>query len=270
MPVIPSGDAEIFYQVIGQGPTVVLLHAFPVNHQFWLPVAHRLASHYRMILPDLRGHGRSSPGEGPASMEKHAADLARLLDHAEVSRAALMGASLGGYVLFEFWRRDPQRFAALGLWNTKAQSDSGEAKAGREKAAEDVLERGTAPFFESMLPKLMGRSTHASRPDLVEGALAMMHDMSRGAVAQVQRGMASRPDSGAILKTIHLPTLVITGEEDGLTGPSEAEFLHRNIGGSQLRVIARAGHYAPWEQPEPASQLLRQFLDSSLDRGGTH
>jgi pimeloyl-ACP methyl ester carboxylesterase len=98
----------------------------------------------------------------------------------------------------------------------------------------------------------------------------MMRDMPAVAVAQVQRGMASRPDSGAMLKTIHLQTLVITGEEDGLTGASEAEFLHRSIRGSQMRIIARAGHYAPWEQPEQASALLRQFLDSSLDRGGTY
>jgi len=102
---IQSGDAEIVYEVLGQGPPVLLLHPFPANHELWLPAAQALVSRYRLILPDLRGHGNSGVGEGPATMEKHAADIARILDHAEVGRAALVGVSIGGYALVEFWRR---------------------------------------------------------------------------------------------------------------------------------------------------------------------
>ena len=76
-----------------------------------------------LILPDLRGHGESEVGEGPATMEKHAADLARVMDDAEVGRAPLIGVSIGGYVIFEFWRRHRGRVAALGLCNTKAPAD---------------------------------------------------------------------------------------------------------------------------------------------------
>src|ERR1700732_1110272 len=99
---IPSGDITIAYQVLGPGPPVVLLHPFPAHHELWLPSAQALVSRYQLILPDLRGHGDSGVGEGPATMEKHAADLARVLDHAQVGRAAFAGVSLGGYVLFEF------------------------------------------------------------------------------------------------------------------------------------------------------------------------
>lgn len=75
-----SDDAEIVYWILGDGPAVVLLHPFPAHHEFWLPVAEALASRYRLILPDLRGHGESGAGEGPATMAKHAADLARVMD----------------------------------------------------------------------------------------------------------------------------------------------------------------------------------------------
>ena len=75
---LSSDDAEIFYTVMGDGPPVVLLHPFPANHKVWLPAAELLAGRYRLILPDLRGHGQSSPGAGPATMQKHAADLLRL------------------------------------------------------------------------------------------------------------------------------------------------------------------------------------------------
>lgn len=258
---VKSGDAEIAYRVLGEGPPVVLLHPFPANHEFWLPVAEALSTRYRIILPDLRGHGDSGAGEGPATMEKHAADIARVLDDAGVDRAPLVGVSIGGYALFELWRRHRGRIAALGLCNTKAPADSAEARAGRLQAANDVLERGTEPFFGSMIPRLLGKTTREMRPDLAAGALGMMRKMSAENVAQVQRGMAERPDSVETLKTMNVPTLLVTGDEDILTGVNEAELMRQHIAGSQLRVIAKAGHYSPWEQPEEVGRLLRQFLE---------
>src|SRR5271166_3666865 len=258
---VKSGNAEIIYRVLGEGSPVVLLHPFPVNHEFWLPVAEALATRYRLILPDLRGHGDSTAGEGPATMEKHAADLARVMDDADIGRAPLIGVSIGGYALFEFWRRHRGRVAALGFFNTKAPADSPEARAGRLQAANEVLERGTELFFEGMIPRLLGKSTQETRPDLVKDALRMMRNMSPEDVAQVQQGMAQRTDSVDTLKTINLPTLIVTGDEDILTGLNEAELMRQHISHSQLRVIPKAGHYSPWEQPEEAATLLRQFLD---------
>ncbi|MGA9799413.1 MAG: alpha/beta fold hydrolase [Terriglobales bacterium] len=260
---IKSGDAEIAYQVLGTGSPVMLLHPFPLHHEFWLPAAQALASRYQLILPDLRAHGESGAGEGPATMEKHANDIARILDHAEVGRVPLAGVSIGGYVLFEFWRRHRGRVAALALCNTKASADSPEAKAGRLQSAAEVLERGTEPFFESMIPKWIGETTRASRPDLVDGAMRMMRRMSPGNLVQVQQGMAERPDSVPDLRSINVPTLLVTGDEDILTGAPEAEVMRRNIAGSELKILRRAGHYAPWEQPAETGRLLRQFLDNA-------
>src|SRR5258708_39122592 len=97
---IKSDDAEIFYRVLGEGPPVVLLHPFPVNHEFWLPVAEALSTHYRVILPDMRGHGDSGVGDGPATMEKHAADIAWVLDDVESVRPPLVGGSMSRSALF--------------------------------------------------------------------------------------------------------------------------------------------------------------------------
>lgn len=258
---VRSGDAEIAYWTLGDGPAVVLLHPFPLHHEFWLPVAETVSARYRLILPDLRGHGESEVGGGPATMEKHASDVARVMDDAEIGRAPLIGVSIGGYLLFEFWRKYSGRVAALGLWNTKAPADNVQAQAGRLQAAKDVLEYGTEPFFESMIPRVLAQTTRDTRPDLVEGALRMMRKMSPQDVAQVQRGMAERPDSVETLQTVNVPTLLITGDEDASTGVKDAELMKQHIPGSQLRVIPKAGHYAAWEQPEQAARLLRQFLD---------
>jgi len=261
MPQITSGDADIFYEVLGSGPPVVLLHPFPANHNLWKPAAQALTTRYRVILPDLRGHGESGVGDGPATMEKHAADIARVLDHEEVRRAAFVGVSIGGYALFEFWRKYRARANAIILCNTKAQADTPEARAVRLQAATFVLERGTELFFGSMIPKLMGKTTRDTRPDLVEGALRMMRTMSPEDVAMVQRGMAERQDSVETLKTINVPSMLVTGDEDILTGVGEAELMRQNISGSEIKLIAKAGHYSPWEQPEEVGKLLRQFLD---------
>jgi 3-oxoadipate enol-lactonase len=261
MEKLVSAHAGLCFDISGDGPPLVLLHPFPVDHEFWLPVAQFLSSRYRLIMPDLRGHGESDLGEGPATMQKHAADMARVMTAASVDRAPLVGVSIGGYATFEFWRQFRDRVSALVLCNTKAGADTGDARNARLESAREVMERGTEPFFEGMLQKVLGETTRRSRPDLVEGALRMMQKMSAEDVAGVQRGMAERPDSVSTLKTINVPTLIITGDEDKLTGVPEAEVMRQNISGSQMRVIAKAGHYSPWEQAAEAGKLLRQFLD---------
>ena len=266
MPFLRSDDAEIFYEIRGSGPPVVLLHPFPCDHEFWNPVAAALDTRYRLILPDLRGHGESEIGEGPAFMSKHASDVARVLDATGMGKAAFIGCSIGGYILFEFWRRFRERVTSLVLCDTRPQADTAEARANRLQAAATVLEQGTEPFIEANIPKLMGRTTLATRPDLVDGARAMLRKMSAEDISQVQRGMAERSDSVADLKTIDVPTLIAIGEEDVLSTVADGELMRQNIAGSQLKVIPKAGHYAPWEQPELVGKILRQFLDESYAR----
>src|ERR1039457_2942617 len=192
-----SDDAEIFYEIRGNGPPVVLLHPFPCDHEFWHPVAAALDSRYRLILPDLRGHGDSEIGEGPALMRKHAGDVARVLDAAGIGKAAFIGCSIGGYILFEFWRRFRARVTSLVLCDTRPQADTAEARANRLKAADAVLEQGTEPFIEAMIPKVMGGTTVGARPQVVDGARAMMRKMSAEGISHVAAGMAARSESAA-------------------------------------------------------------------------
>jgi 3-oxoadipate enol-lactonase len=258
---IRSGDAEIVYAAFGDGPPVVLLHPFPADHEFWLPSSQFLESRYRIMVPDLRAHGQSEAGEGPATMEKHAYDLVRVLDDAHVGRAVLAGVSIGGYILFEFWRRFRDRVAALVLCCTRPQADTPEARVTRLKSADEVLERGTEWFADLMLPKLIGQTTRETRPDLVNGARRMILKMSPMDIAQVQHGMAARPDSVPTLKTINVPTLVVLGGEDPIATMADGELMRQHIPGSRVSVIPKAGHFAAWEQPEAVGKLLRQFVD---------
>jgi pimeloyl-ACP methyl ester carboxylesterase len=257
---VRSGDSEIYYEVTGNGPDLVLLHPFPAHHGTWSAVAEALSSKFRVITPDLRGLGQSSPGEGPATMEKHAEDLVRVMEEVRAGKPAFAGNSIGGYILFEFWRRFRERVAALIFVDTKAAADTEDARKTRLAAAEDVLKRGSEPFIDFQLPKMLGESTQRNRPDLVQEAKHMMMQASPAGIAAVQRGIAARPDSTPTLRTIDVPTMVIVGEEDNLTPMAEMEKIHRDVRGSVMRRVPKAGHYSPYEQPEEVQRVIRDFL----------
>jgi pimeloyl-ACP methyl ester carboxylesterase len=258
MPTLRTPDAQLFYEVVGNGPDVLLLHPFPLNHHFWKPAAEQLSTRYRLIMPDLRAHGDSELGEGPATMQKLAADLAALCREEHISKAFFVGVSIGGYLLFEFWRRNREQVSALVLSNTRASAETPEGRANRLALADRVLREGTSGFIEEMLTKLTSPETQRNRPDIVEAARRMMHQMSPHDIAGVQQGMADRPDSISTLKTIDVPALIMVGESEA---KEETELMYREISGSRMQVVPHAGHYAALEQPEEFGRSLRGFFD---------
>jgi pimeloyl-ACP methyl ester carboxylesterase len=260
MATFRSGDAQLFYESTGSGPDVVLLHPFPLNHHFWDAIVPQLNSRYRVVQPDLRAHGDSDAGDGPVFMPKLADDLDRLCRELDITRAIFVGVSIGGYTLFEFMRRHRERVVALVLANTRAGAETAVGRASRLQIAEKVEREGTAVFSDDLLQKLFSKATVSNRPDIVDSARAMAQQMSPADFAQVQRGMADRADSIPTLAAINAPTLVIAGEDDSVP-LSELELIHQRIAGSQLRVIAKAGHYAAMEQPSEFGRLLRTFFD---------
>lgn len=260
MPTLRSDDAQLFYEIKGEGRDVVLLHPFPLDHNFWSGAIKPLSTRYRVILPDLRGHGESELGSGPATMQKHADDLARLCRELRITKAFFAGVSIGGYILFEFWRRYREHVGALVLANTKASAETPQSRAARLEAAEKVLREGVSGFAEEMAAKLVSSATRTNRPDVVDAARSMIQKMSPEDIAGVQRGIADRPDSISTLATITVPTLILGGEEDTLP-VSDLELMRQQIRGSQLKIIPGAGHYAAMEKPQEFGQLLRTFFD---------
>lgn len=190
---IPSDGIDLYYETRGSGFPVVLVHPFVVHHGFWNPVAQRLATKYRLLLPDLRGHGRSQPGNGTATMNKHAGDLLRMIDAEQIGKAVFAGVSIGGYILFEFWRRYRERVAALVFSNTKAEADTDAARANRMRSIHDARQRGTAGFIEEQIPNYIGETTRRNRPDIVDSAQLLMQKLTVDGLAVVQQGMAERP-----------------------------------------------------------------------------
>jgi pimeloyl-ACP methyl ester carboxylesterase len=259
---VTSGEVEIFYRTLGSGPDVVLLHAFPVDHEMWLPLAQRLAQQYRVILLDLRGHGASGVAVSAVTMQQHAYDVWRVCEACGARQAIFGGVSIGGYILFELWRQAADRVRALILSDTRAQADTEPSRAARLQSAEDVEKHGPRAFLDGMVPKLLGPSSIAERPDVVARVRHMMDKMTAQGIVAVQRGMAARPDSRATLATVTVPTLVLVGADDTVTTIADAEAIRQGIAGSSSAVLPLAGHLAVLEQPDAAAEVVGKFLDS--------
>ena len=263
-----SDGSKLFYTTLGSGPAVVLLHPTPMNHRFWLPVAERLAARYRVIVPDLRGHGQSELGEGPITVEKLAADAGRLLDHLEIGRALFGGCSIGGYTLYEIWRTMPQSVEGLAFCCSRPQADTDATRAKRAETIARVRERGTAEFIESNLETLMGPTARRRWPEKVAEAREMMQAVPAESVIAVQQGLAARPDSVVTARTLRVPCCVIAAGEDGGSTPADMRLLAeqiRNGGyGAEYNEIPEAGHFAPFEQPELVARILHKFFDSVI------
>ena len=252
---------EIAYDVRGEGPPVLLLHAFPLGLFMWDAQVEALSPTHRVVRFDARGFGGSAAGDGPLTMERIADDGAAILDHLGIEKAVVGGCSMGGYAAFAFVRRHPQRLAGLVLQDTRAGADTAEAKANRAALAAKVLGEGASAAVEAFLPKLVGETTHLERPAVVAGLRERILATSPQAIANALHGLAARADSRATLPTIAVPTLVLVGSEDVLTPASEAATMAAAIPRARLDVIPGAGHLANLEDPAAVNGALRAFLD---------
>jgi 3-oxoadipate enol-lactonase len=261
MPFASLGDVRLCYDDDGEGTAVVLLHGFPLGRWIWDAPRAALRDRYRVITPDLRGHGDSEVTPGPYTMDALADDVARLLDGLGIERAVVGGLSMGGYVAFAFWRRFAARVRALVLCDTRAKGDDRGEKVMRQSTAQVALEQGTAAVVDGMLPKLLAPRTLRERPDLCADVRARLARTDARAVAATLLGMKERADSTPTLATITVPTLIVVGSDDQLTPPALARELQAAIPGARLAVVPDAGHLTPVEQPAATSAALRRFLD---------
>jgi pimeloyl-ACP methyl ester carboxylesterase len=245
----------------GAGTPLVLLHAFPLDGRMWAPQVEALAGTYQVIVPDLRGFGAArDQAVEEAGMDLLADDVARLLEDRGLDRVVLGGLSLGGYVALAFLRRHADRVSGLVLFGAKATADGDQARKERLEMVERVLAEGSGFVAEAMLPGLLGQTSREHRPEVVEKVAALIREQAPQAIVGAQRGMAARPAATDVLASIAVPTLVVTGEEDTVTGPEIGRDLAAGIPGARFLLVEEAGHLVNLEQPEIVNEALLDFL----------
>jgi len=267
----------------------VLLHAFPLNARMWEGQLAFAEQGWRVIAPQLRGfddpvgqvfprpeetgppnavrHGETGPPTAvrreetyPASVDDYAGDVIDLLDALHIDGAVIGGLSMGGYIAFAILRHAARYVHGLILADTRSQADTPGDADGRKRMLQLVQDKGPAALAGEMLPKLLGDTTRAAHPEVVEQVRSLILSNSANAIAGAIRALMTRPDSTPLLQTIHFPTLIMVGAEDAVTPPSAAEEMHRAIAGSQLTIIPAAGHLTNLEQPQAFNEALARFL----------
>jgi 3-oxoadipate enol-lactonase len=247
--------------VVGTKGHVVLIHAFPLNAQLWDRQANAMPEGWQLFAPELPGFGRSNASP-LTSMDDLADAVFSAMDDVGIQRAVIGGLSMGGYITFAMYRRAPHRFTGMILADTRATPDNDQQREGRRNAISTVEARGAPAIADDMVPKLLGETTKKTRPTLMQEVRGMIEGNSPEAIAGALEAMMGRPDSTPALRGIELPTLILCGDEDILTPPSDSQAMHAAIKGSRLEVINGAGHLSNIEQPQIFSDALASFLAS--------
>jgi pimeloyl-ACP methyl ester carboxylesterase len=250
----------LFVEQSGAGTPLLLIHGLMVSGAMYQPVLPALVTHYRLIVPDLRGHGRSGALGGPYSVEQLARDLAQLLDDLQIDAAHVLGYSQGGAVAQQFAHDYPKRVRGLVLGCTYAYN-----MLSRRERLEGML----APWFVRILgmrrvARLLfsgvggGERLPPETARWLQEILAANDKTRMVAAVEAMKAFDSRP----WLHQITCPTLVIAGAEDTAVPLAHADMLAQGIPGAQLRVVDGAGHTLIWTHTDIFVQAVQAFLTS--------
>ncbi len=249
MPKLNRDGVEVYYEVHGQGPALLLTHGYSATSQMWAGQIEALSKDHTLILWDMRGHGQSDYPQDPAAYsEAHTvADMAALLDAAGAETAIVGGLSLGGYMSLAFHRDHPDRVRALLIIDTGPGYRKDEP---REAWNANALK--TAERYET---EGLGR--------LAAGSVEMRTSRHRNAtgLAKAARGMLTQRDASVIesLPAIAVPAIVVVGADD-TPFLAASDYMAAKIPGARKAVIPGAGHAANIDQPEAFNAAILGFL----------
>lgn len=249
MPYLEREGVRLYYESHGEGPPVLLSHGYGASSAMWAGQIAALAERFRVIIWDMRGHGRSESPEDQAlySQAASVADIAAILDACGVSQAVLGGHSLGGYLSLDFCRIWPERVRALMLFGTGPGYRSDEARAEWNRFAEKQARALEEKGFDA----LGGAETKIGRHSVLGGLI------------RAARGILPQADARVmdVLPEIPVPTLIVVGAKDR-PYLAAAEYMAEKIPDARRVTIAEAGHAANLHQPERFNAVMRDFLDS--------
>jgi 3-oxoadipate enol-lactonase len=254
---------SLAYHDQGRGLPLVFLHAFPLNRTMWADQEKALTSQFRVVTIDLRGHGESDAPLGRYTVDQAADDVRGLLNHLSIQQAVFVGLSMGGYILFAFYRKYAERVRGLVLADTRAQADAEEGKQARFEMAQIAYHQGAGAIADIMIPKLLSPAATRTKPELVQRVRAMIEGNQVSGIAGDLMAMAERPNSIPLLRQITCPTQLIVGELDLPTPPADAKLMADRIPNARLTIIPGTAHLSNLEQPDRFNETIQTFLSNA-------
>jgi pimeloyl-ACP methyl ester carboxylesterase len=267
----------VSYRVAGRsGPVVLLIHGIVGCAEQWDQVAPLLAGRYRVVAPDLLGHGQSDKPRGDYSLGAYAASVRDLLVALGHRRATVVGHSLGGGVAMQFAYEYPPLAERLVLVSS----------GGLGREVHPMLRAATLPGSELVLPLIAHQRFHGAA-GVVGQVLDRLGLRAGTDLAEMARGYGSLADAGARQAFIHtlrsvldvtgqrvsatdrlymaglLPSLVMWGSRDPLIPAQHAMVAHRGLPGSRLEIFEGAGHFPQLHDPVRFAHTLIDFIDTT-------
>lgn len=243
-------------------PVIIFIHGFPLNKSMWNPQMEAFKNEYRVIAYDIRGHGKSEPGEMDFSMNLFAIDLIHLMDAFYIQKAILCGLSMGGYIALNAIENYPNRFSALVLCDTNCMADPASVIDNRLQTIRELQDEGPEKYADESLQKLFAPDSFTKHVYEVESVRKMIVKTPVHSIINTLRALLTRNESCSKLHEIKIPVLVMVGGQDTITPPSKAQLIHEKTPHSILEIIPDAGHLSNLENPTVFNEKLRKFLYS--------
>jgi pimeloyl-ACP methyl ester carboxylesterase len=258
--VVHNQGLDIFYEDSGAGSPVVLGHSFLCSGKMWREQVPALDAKFRVINPDLRGHGRSGHVTRPFSLYDALSDVIAVLDQLNIQRATWCGLSIGGMVALRAALTCPERVAGLILLDTDAGAETGLHKLKYRAMGAGASVLGLRPFLPPIARLMFGATTRRQNPMLVSEWKRQFASLHVPSLLRCLEALMRRDSLLGRLDQIGVPALVLVGEEDRSLPPPLSRRIHDRLRHSTFGLIPGAGHLSSLEQPAPVTDAITGFL----------
>ncbi|MBN1252639.1 MAG: alpha/beta hydrolase [Bacteroidales bacterium] len=257
-------NSDFRYKIEGQSEKViVLLHGYLESLEVWNDFSSELSKKYKVIVPDLPGHGFSDVFLIENSIGKMADIVKYILVNESVNKCFVVGHSLGGYVALAFLEKYPEFLEAISLFHSSPFADSEEKKRNRDREIEIVKEGKKAQIYNNHFPKTFAEENIEKFKSKIEEMNDIAKNMSDEAIIQTLNSMKNRKDRTEILKYIKIPFIYIIGKKDNFISMDILEKLELPEN-SEIVVLEKSGHMGFIEEKEKSLEIINGFIDNKI------
>lgn len=247
--------SALFYRQLGKGFPIILIHGFCETHEIWHGFADELAKSFEIFVIDLPGFGKSPLPFSPFSIDDVGAIVAGWIDKTKIEHPVVIGHSLGGYVTLAMAKRNPEKFAGIGLFQSTAYPDSEEKKVNRNKVIDFVKTHGTDPYIDTFVPGLFYDKKHPA----IRIVDRIARKTTRETLVAYAQAMRDRSSSIDFIRSYRQPILFLGGEQDGIIPAESIREQGRMASDSSVHLLKNTSNMAMYENREESRRLVENF-----------
>ncbi len=246
------------YTILGNGPTLLLLHGFCEDSSMWDNFKIPFLNDYMVICPDLPGFGLSE-AKDQISMEIMASCINEILEKEGIEKCCFVGHSMGGYVAMAFAEKYPEKLWGLCLFHSHPFEDTEDKKENRRKTIEFMKRWGSGPFVKELIPKLFNKEFARDNPNLLSSMIAKAEKYPQSGIIAATDAMIERPDRSEIIRHLKCPLLFIVGEFDEAI-PADFSKAQQSLRSDAKAFTLPIAHMGMFEAAAETQQILSSFL----------